>query len=241
MGHVPSILREADRVGCDCPLDECGRMAVNHLRAGALTVPVARTRHSPQENHMTRKTLLTLTVLTALSAGTAFAATQSDTAAAKPTRASLDANSDGSIDRAEAAKSPRLLERFDAIDTNKDGKLSKEEMPRRGDHAGKRGPRDGGPREAMAKLDADKDGRISRAESAAGEGRFATRFDEMDANKDGYVDRTDHELRSKQRKDEWFASADTNKDGQLSRAEVDAAKPKHDGRGGDRPAATPSK
>ena len=190
---------------------------------------------------MTRKTLLTLAVLTALSAGTAFAATQSDAAAAKPTRASLDANSDGSIDRAEAAKSPRLLEKFDAIDTNKDGKLSKEEMPRRGDRAGKHGPRDGGPRQAMAKLDTDKDGRISRAESAAGEGKFATRFDQMDVNKDGYVDRADHELRSKQRKDEWFASADTNKDGQLSRAEVDAAKPTHGGRGGDRSPAPQSK
>ena len=191
---------------------------------------------------MTRKTLLTLAVLTALSAGTAFAATQSDAAAAKPTRTSLDANSDGSIDRAEAGKSPRLLENFDAIDTNKDGKLSREEMPRRGDRGhGKHGLRGGGPRDAITRLDADKDGRISRAESAAGEGRFATRFDEMDANKDGYVDRTDHELRSKQRKDEWFASADTDKDGKLSRAEVDAAKPKHGGRGGERPVAPPSK
>ena len=191
---------------------------------------------------MTRKTLLTLAVLTALSAGTAFAATQTDTAAAKPTRASLDSNSDGSIDRVEAAKSPRLLERFDAIDTNKDGKLSKEEMPRRGERGDrKHGGRGDVARDAMAKLDTDKDGRISRAESAAGEGKFATRFDEMDANKDGYVDRTDHELRGKQRKDEWFASADTDKDGKLSRAEVDAAKPQHGGRGGDRPAVPPAK
>lgn len=188
---------------------------------------------------MTRKTLLTLAMLTALSAGTAFAATQPDTAAAKPTRASLDINSDGSIDRTEAAKSPRLLERFDTIDTNKDGKLSKEEMPRRGDR--KHSGRGDGPRDAMAKLDTDKDGRISRAESAAAEGRFATRFDEMDANKDGYVDRTDHELRSKQRKDEWFASADADKDGKLSRAEFDAAKAKRGERVGPRPPAPQSK
>ena len=186
---------------------------------------------------MTRKTLLTLGVLTALSAGTAFAATQADTAAAKPTRASLDTNSDGSIDRAEAAKSPRLLEKFDAIDTNKDGKLSKEEMPRRGKHGG----RGDGPRDAMAKLDTDKDGRISRAESATGEGRFAARFDEMDVNKDGFVDRTDHELRSKQRQDEWFARADTDKDGKLSRAELDAAKAKRVERGSQRPPAPQSK
>lgn len=188
---------------------------------------------------MTRKTLLTLAVLTALSAGTAFAATQSDTAAAKPTRASLDVNSDGLIDRTEAAKSPRLLERFDTIDANKDGKLSKEEMPRRGDR--KHGGRGDGPREAMAKLDADKDGRISRAESAASQGKFATRFDEMDANKDGYVDRADHEIRSKQRQDEWFASADTDKDGKLSRTELDAAKAKRGERGSQRPPAPQSK
>lgn len=185
---------------------------------------------------MTRKTLLTLAVLTALSAGTAYAATQSDTAAAKPTRASLDANGDGSIDRAEAAKSPRLQERFDTIDTNKDGTLSKEEMPRRGDRDGRRhGGRGDGPRAAMAKLDADKDGRVSRAESAAGEGRLASRFDEMDVNKDGFLDRADHEIRSKQRQDEWFASADIDKDGKLSRAELDAAKARRGERGGPRP------
>lgn len=191
---------------------------------------------------MTRKTLLTLAVLTALSAGTAFAATQADTTVAKPARVSLDSNSDGSIDRAEAAKSPRLLERFDTIDTNKDGKLSKEEMPRRGEHGDrKHGGHGHGPRDAMAKLDADKDGRISRAESVAAEDRFATRFDEMDVNKDGYVDRADHEIRSKQRRDEWFASADTDKDGKLSRAEFDAAKAKRVERGGPRSPAPQSK
>jgi Ca2+-binding EF-hand superfamily protein len=93
----------------------------------------------------------------------------------------------------------------------------------------------------MAKLDADKDGRISRAESVAAEDRFATRFDEMDVNKDGYVDRADHEIRSKQRRDEWFASADTDKDGKLSRAEFDAAKTKRVERGGSRSPAPQSK
>ena len=190
---------------------------------------------------MSRKTLITLAVLAALSSAAAFAATQSDTATApKPERASLDVNGDGSIDKAEAAKSPRLSEKFAELDKNKDGKLSKEEMPRRGDRMhGKDGPRGEGRREAMAKLDTDKDGRISRAESAAGEGKLASRFDEMDANKDGFIDRADHEIRAKQRKDEWFAAADTDKDGKLSRAEVDAAKPKHGERGGPRPPMVP--
>ena len=39
----------------------------------------------------------------------------------------------------------------------------------------------------MMKLDSDQDGRISRAEAAAGDGKMAPRFDQMDANKDGQV------------------------------------------------------
>lgn len=195
---------------------------------------------------MTRKTLLTLAVLTALTAGTAFAATtpgsNAPAADGQPApRAKLDSNGDGSVDRAEAAKHPRLAGKFDELDKNKDGKLSKEEMPRHGDR--KHG-RDGhgaheGRREAMAKLDTDKDGRISRTEATAGEGKLASRFDEMDANKDGFIDRADREIRAKQRTDAWFAGADTDKDGKLSRAEVDAAKSKRGERMGERPAATP--
>ena len=184
---------------------------------------------------MTRKTLLTLAVLTALAAGTAFAATApapgvSATSAQSAPRAKLDSNGDGIVDRTEAASHPHMVGKFDELDKNKDGKLTKDEMPvRHGRGHDKRGH---GPREAMSKLDTDKDGRISRAEATAGEGRMASRFDDMDANKDGYVDRADHEIRAKQRKDEWFASADTDKDGKLSRAEVDAARPVHGKRGG---------
>lgn len=196
---------------------------------------------------MTRKTLLTLAVLTALAAGTAFAATtpgsNAPAADGQPApRAKLDSNGDGSVDRAEAAKHPRLAGKFDELDKNKDGKLSKEEMPRHGDREhGRdgRGAHGEGRREAMAKLDTDKDGRISRAEAAAGEGKLAPRFDEMDANKDGFIDRADHEIHAKQRTDAWFASADTDKDGKLSRAEVDAAKSKRGERMGERPVATP--
>jgi Ca2+-binding EF-hand superfamily protein len=188
---------------------------------------------------MTRKTLLTLAVLTALAAGTAFAATAPAPANdAQPTpRAKLDSNGDGSVDRTEAAQHPRLAGKFDELDKNKDGKLTKDEMPARHGHGhDKRGH---GPREAMSRLDTDKDGRISRAEATAAEGRMASRFEQMDANKDGYVDRADHEIRAKQRKDEWFAGADTDKDGKLSRAEVDAAKPKHGERGAPHPPMTP--
>lgn len=174
---------------------------------------------------MNRKTLLTLAILTAFSAGTAFAATQAPVEGTLPApRAKLDVNGDGSIDRTEAAAHPRLAEKFNELDKNKDGKLAKEEMPAR-DHRGHgKGKAGHGPRMAMQALDTNKDGRISKAEAAAGEGKMKERFDDMDANKDGYVDRADHELRSKQRTDAWFAKADTDKDGKLSRGEVDASK-----------------
>ena len=50
----------------------------------------------------------------------------------------LDTNGDGVISRAEAGKAPRLAKSFDAIDANKDGQLSKEELAAfRKAHAGK--------------------------------------------------------------------------------------------------------
>ena len=172
---------------------------------------------------MTRKTLLTLAVLTALTAGSAIAATQSD-ATAKPQRASLDRNHDGAIDRAEAAAMPRLAERFDTLDRNRDGRLAQEEMPRRGH--GRHGTREGGRQVTMARLDTDEDGRISLAEATAGQDRSAARFAKMDVNKDGFVDRADHQQRAKQRSYAWFSGADTDRNGQLSRTEYDVANAK---------------
>ena len=171
---------------------------------------------------MTRKTLLMLAVLTALSAGAAFAATAPANDSEHAPRARLDANGDGAIDRGEAAQHPRLAGKFDELDKNKDGKLAKEEMPRRhGRGFGKNGH---GPHDMMMKLDTDKDGRISRAEAAAGQAKSAERFDRMDVNKDGYIDQADRQARAKQRRDEWFARADTDKDGKLSPAELEAAR-----------------
>jgi Ca2+-binding EF-hand superfamily protein len=184
-----------------------------------------------------RKPLLLLALL--LSTGAAGLAMAADVPppAGAPPRAKLDTNGDGVIDRAEAAKAPRLAAQFDTLDKNKDGKLSRDELPRWHGKRHGRGP--GGREEMMAKLDTNKDGRISREEAKA-DPRLAARFEQMDVNKDGYLDKADRELGRKQHRDAWFAAADTNKDGQLSKAEFDAAKgPMGGPRGGHRDGKPP--
>ncbi|MGE8217219.1 transaldolase/EF-hand domain-containing protein [compost metagenome] len=179
-----------------------------------------------------RKPLLLLALLLSTGAAGLAVAADAPTPADPPARAKLDTNGDGFIDRTEAAKAPRLAAQFDTLDKNKDGKLARDERPQWHGKRHGRGP--GGRGGMMAKLDTNKDGRISREEAKA-DPRLAARFDTMDVNKDGYLDKADRELGMKQHRDAWFAAADTNKDGQLSKAEFDAAKGPFGGpRGGHR-------
>ncbi|HAI48163.1 MAG TPA: hypothetical protein DCM50_15940 [Stenotrophomonas sp.] len=179
-----------------------------------------------------RKPLLLLALLLSTGAAGLAVAADAPTPADPPARAKLDTNGDGFIDRTEAAKAPRLAAQFDTLDKNKDGKLARDERPQWHGKRHGRGP--GGRGGMMAKLDTNKDGRISREEAKA-DPRLVARFDTMDVNKDGYLDKVDRELGMKQHRDAWFAAADTNKDGQLSKAEFDAAKGPFGGpRGGHR-------
>ena len=96
-----------------------------------------------------------------------------------------DTNADGLISRDEAKALPRLLKDFDAIDTNHDGQLSADEL--RAFHKQQRAEHKAEHRgDFLKKLDTDGDGRISKAEAQAAP-RLAEHFDEIDANKDGFI------------------------------------------------------
>lgn len=81
---------------------------------------------------------------------------------------------------------------------------------------------DGGPGRRggmMAQADTNKDGKISKAELAAG---LEARFARMDVDKDGQLTQKDRDAMRQQRMDMRFATLDTDKNGQISKAEFAA-------------------
>jgi hypothetical protein len=98
----------------------------------------------------------------------------------------LDSNKDGAISQAEACGTPkgaegRLCKNFAAIDANKDGIATHDEMrAARFAVVAHKG---------FSKMDANADGAISQAEACGGprgaQGKLCTKFGEIDANKDG--------------------------------------------------------
>ena len=185
---------------------------------------------------MNRSPLYVAALAALVFAGAAAAVPTADGAAQRP-RIQLDANQDGVISREEAAKMPRLAEKFDSLDKNRDGKLDASERPqRRGGR--EHGGRHGGPggHGGIGALDADGDGRISRAEAGKSP-RLGESFERIDRNRDGYLVRSElrahHEAERPKRDaerakrfDEHFAAADLNRDGKLSKIEVEEKMPR---------------
>jgi Ca2+-binding EF-hand superfamily protein len=95
-----------------------------------------------------------------------------------------DTNGDGMISREEAKALPRIAAHFDEIDANHDGQITADELRAYHQKQGGEGMKHSGA--MFKKLDADGDGRISRAEAQAAP-RLAEHFDEIDANKDGFI------------------------------------------------------
>ena len=131
----------------------------------------------------------TVAILTALALGsTATLVAAGD--AGRPERGAMldrikaaDTNGDGMISRDEAKALPRILKNFDAIDANHDGQVTMEEL--HAFHQAHKGAHHDGAG-MFAKLDTNKDGKISREEAAAAP-RLAEHFDAIDTNHDGFV------------------------------------------------------
>ena len=80
-------------------------------------------------------------------------------------------------------------------------------------------------------MDSDKDGKVSLKEFTASHAAgMEAKFKHMAANGDGFLTEADREARKTKRMDDFFAAADTDKDGKLSKAEYAAAKKAHYGK-----------
>jgi Ca2+-binding EF-hand superfamily protein len=96
-----------------------------------------------------------------------------------------DTDSDGTLDRTEAATMPGLAAKFDVVDKDKDGTIDMKEIEAYHSEMTKSG---GDRIERRFKAsDADKDGTIDRKEAASWPG-LAKHFDVVDTDHDGTVD-----------------------------------------------------
>ena len=80
--------------------------------------------------------------------------------------------------------------------------------------------------EAIKAADTNKDGLISRAEAEAGLPKVAKHFDQLDTNKDGQISADEFKAGHHKAKHMRGAKADADKDGFITRAEADARAPR---------------
>lgn len=103
-----------------------------------------------------------------------------------------DSNHDGNISQSEwqSASLRAANEHFQRMDSNRDGKLSRTEMDQaRSQRMAKRGHGREERRERLRALDKDGDQQLSRAEIGNSMPRLAADFDRLDANRDGKLSR----------------------------------------------------
>jgi Ca2+-binding EF-hand superfamily protein len=115
----------------------------------------------------------------------------------------LDRDNDGSVSRSEAQRNPTLARRFAEADADKDGKVSRaeylkvmaakdfntlrEKTASAIDPDTKEKPEERG----FNELDRNGDGKVSRAEAARNP-KVAQKFAQTDADKDGFLTRTEY-------------------------------------------------
>jgi len=130
-----------------------------------------------------------------------------------------DTDKDGAISKAEAEKAmPWLAQNFEAVDTNHDGKVTVAELDA-ARTAGVLGGPGYGPRGGMGGPGAN-----TEAWQAQRHERHEAMVKSADADKDGTVSKTEVE-KALPRLAWRFDALDTNHDGKLTVAELDAAQP----------------
>jgi Ca2+-binding EF-hand superfamily protein len=143
-----------------------------------------------------------------------------------------DLDKDGQLSKAEAqaAGMKHLIDNFDAIDANKDGKISEAEVRvwMQGKHAG-RGASQGHPlagspvpQDAARAPEKDKDGMGFKSPDQR-RAAMQERFNKADTNKDGGLSKTELQAAGMQRVLDNFDAIDTNKDGKITPEEMRAA------------------
>lgn len=195
---------------------------------------------------MLRLRSLAVCLSAALAVPVAFA--QPAAAPAQPAAASgeqllwigdLDTNHDGRISPQEVAAYPAIAKAFASMDLNHDGYITNSEVQAlwqqriAARYASQRADR----LQRFEKADTNKDGKLTLAEAKAGMPQIARFFSLLDTQKRGYLTReqvaaagqlfTRIEIAQwRERNAQAFAALDTDHDGTVSRAELEAKMPR---------------